>query len=39
MLQKMGASVWDNCTVQTTRGEFKGSFYPGRRTTMTPTWC
>jgi glutamyl-tRNA(Gln) amidotransferase subunit D len=28
MLQKMGASVWDNCTVQTTRGEFKGVVLP-----------
>ncbi len=28
MLEKLGASVWDNCTVKTTRGEFKGIVLP-----------
>jgi glutamyl-tRNA(Gln) amidotransferase subunit D len=32
LLEKLGASVWDNCTVQTTRGEFKGIVLPRSET-------
>ena len=32
ILEKYGVSVWDNCVIQTTRGEFKGLILPRSET-------
>jgi len=32
LLEKFGVNVWDNCTIQTTRGEFKGIVLPRSET-------
>jgi len=32
ILEKFGVSVWDNCVIQTTRGEFKGLILPRSET-------